>query len=370
MKAIVTGGGTGGHIYPALAVARGLLEKDWEVLFVGSTNSLESRLIPEEGLPFQEIEVAPLSRKINLKLFSTLGKTVKGVFQARKIIKSFKPDAVLGTGGYVTGPVLLAASLLKYPTIIHEQNVYPGLTNRLLARFVDIIALNFTDAERYFPDRIKRKIKVTGNPIRDIIMKKTRQEGINGLGLLNNRKNILVFGGSQGALSINNSMVEVYKTYQESRVVQIIHLTGEKNYQSIIEKLEKESINLDKITHFKLMPYLKKIELAYAVADLIIYRAGATGIAEITARGIPAILIPYPYAAENHQEYNARTLEKHGAAIVIEDRELTGEKLVKNIKNLLENKEVLSKMAVNSKLLGKPEARDNLVRLVEENVNC
>ncbi|NLJ84467.1 MAG: undecaprenyldiphospho-muramoylpentapeptide beta-N-acetylglucosaminyltransferase [Halanaerobiaceae bacterium] len=366
MKAIITGGGTGGHIYPALAVARALEEKGWDILYLGSKGGLEGKIIKEEGLPYKEVEVAPLPRKISPKLISSVVKTTIGYFQARKIIKAFQPDLVLGTGGFVAGPVVLAATDLKVPSIIHEQNVYPGFTNKLLARRVDFIALNFAAAQDYFPEKIKGSFSVTGNPVRKAILETGRERGLEELGLEAGRKTILVFGGSQGAMSINRAMIEVYKHFTGNNKVQIIQITGPKNHQQVLQDIEEAGINLAENRHFRLLPYLKEMEYAYAVADLVVYRAGATGLAEITAKGIPAILIPYPHAAENHQEYNARDLEKQGAAVVILDRNLNGQVLIEKIEELLADDDRLREMARKSRSMGKPDATDRLASLAEK----
>ncbi|MFI5359541.1 MAG: undecaprenyldiphospho-muramoylpentapeptide beta-N-acetylglucosaminyltransferase [Halanaerobiales bacterium] len=369
MKAIITGGGTGGHIYPALAVARALQEKGWDILYLGSKGGLERTIITGEGLPYEEVQVAPLPRKLSPKLFTAIAKTMLGYFQARRIIKDFRPDVVLGTGGFVAGPVVLAATNLKIPSIIHEQNVYPGFTNKILAKKVDIIALNFAAARDYFPEKIRGNFSVTGNPVRKAILDTDRKTGLEKLGLTAGRKTILVFGGSQGAMSINRAMLAVYKYFAGNDKVQIIQITGQKNYQQVLQEIEEAGIILTKNRHYKILPYLKEMEYAYAVADLIVYRAGATGIAEITAKGIPAILIPYPHAAENHQEYNARNLEKQGAAVVILDRDLSGKLLIEKIEELLGDEERLREMARQSKKLGKPDATDRLVNLIEGLVN-
>lgn len=365
MRAIITGGGTGGHIYPALAVARALKEKGWDILYIGSKGGLERRLVPDEGFSYQEVEVLPLPRKLNIALFKAILLTCRGFFQARDLIKEYKPDIILGTGGFVAGPVVLAGSLRNIPTIIHEQNVYPGFTNRLLSYSVDKVALNFADAERYFSKKAKNKLVVTGNPIRRVILETDREKGLKAFKLNKNKKTIFVFGGSQGSASINEAMFEIYYKLRDNDW-QIIHITGEKNYQDIINELNDRGLNPVKNKNIKIMPYLKEIELAYAAADLIVYRAGATGLAEITACGIPAILVPYPYAAGNHQEYNARSLADHGAAIVIADDKLNGELLFRKISELINDKLKLLKMSRNSKRLAQLQATENLIKVIED----
>lgn len=369
MKAILTGGGTGGHIYPALSVGLDLKKQGWKILYIGSKNSWEKKLIVDKGLRFKAINVAPLPRKLTLKLIISILKSLQGFFQARHIIKKFQPDVIFGTGGFVAGPVVEAGSLSGYPTIIHEQNVYPGITNRLLSYTVDKVALNFKEAIDYFPGKVAEKSVVTGNPVRKSILETSREQGLANLGLDNSRKTLLVFGGSQGARTINQAMFKVCEYFQQKSWLQIIYITGKDKYDKIIEEFKKRDLKLDKINNIKIMPYLHNMEWAYAIANLIVYRAGATGLAEITARGIPAILVPYPYATGNHQEYNAQILEKHGAAIVVSDTELTGDLLIDKIKELIVNEKLLVKMKKNSKKMGQPKAVDNLVSEIKALVN-
>ncbi|MFW6268687.1 MAG: undecaprenyldiphospho-muramoylpentapeptide beta-N-acetylglucosaminyltransferase [Bacillota bacterium] len=364
MKAIISGGGTGGHIYPALAVAQKLNDKGWELLYIGSEKGMENRIISETEINFQTIEVAPLKRKISLTVFKTLYKSTRGYFQSKKIIKKFKPDLVFGTGGFVAGPVVLAGTRSGVNSLIHEQNVYPGLTNKLLSFWVDKIALNYEEAVKYFPGDIEEKAVVTGNPIREEILKTSRNQGINKLGLDKNKYTLLVFGGSQGSKSINQAMNKVCQYYNNSNRIQIIYITGQKNYEKIKNQLKDREIALNR--NIFLLSYLNNMEWAYAAADLVVYRAGATGLSEITAKGIPAILIPYPFATGDHQTYNAKNLEKQGAAIVIKDNELDGNILLQKIKEIFSSRQLLNEMKINSKKLGKPDATDRLVRLIED----
>jgi len=360
MKAVLTGGGTGGHIYPALAVASKLKKEDWDLLYIGSRNGFEKEIVPDRGLQMETIDVLPLPRTVSPALLKAIFISGKGFFQAGKIIKNFDPDVVLGTGGFVAGPVVLAASMRNYPSVIHEQNVYPGITNRWLSYSVDRIALNFSDARRHFSARVKHKLVTTGNPVRGIILKTKREEGISRLKLADNKKTLLVTGGSQGAESINRAMETVCRYFRNNSKLQIVYITGVNNYDKVLKNLTTSSME-----NIKILPYLHNMEWAYAAADLVVYRAGATGLAEITARGIPAILIPYPHATGNHQEYNARNMEEKGAAEVILDKELNGEILLKKIKNLIFDNNKLMVMKNNSKKMGRPEARDNLITVMK-----
>ena len=365
MKALITGGGTGGHIYPALAIARGLQEKfqNIELLYVGTKKGLEADIVPKEGIAFKTVEVEGLQRKLSLRLFSSGFKVTKGFFQAQSIVGEFKPDIVIGTGGYVCGPVVLAAALRRIPTLIHEQNAYPGITNKLLARFVDKIAVTFPESIKYF--RNQKKVKVTGLPIRPEVLQVNKQEAYVKLNLDPKKKTILVVGGSRGARTLNIAMIQVIKEYQNRENIQVIHVTGNLDYQDTLKRISEQGISMDNHGNISIIPYLYDMASALNVTDLIICRAGATTLSEVTALGIPSILIPYPYASENHQEYNARALETKGAAILIKDSELNGESLVKQIDELL-NTDKLGKMAENSRLLGKPNALESIVGCVQQ----
>ena len=365
MRLIISGGGTGGHIYPAVTIAREVarLSGNCEILFVGTKHGLEADIVPKEGFAFATIEVRGLERRLSWQNIRTLFNTFGSVWNSVKIIKDFKPDVVIGTGGYVCGPVLLAASLLKVPTMIQEQNVIPGITNKILSRFVDKIAVGYKETEPYFTKYKPDQIIFTGNPIRPEVMSAARDEGQRALGLQPDKLTLLVVGGSRGARSINNAMFEVYKHFNGSPHIQILHVTGQNEYNSIVSKIKQAGIDISGGGNISIEPYLYNMPLALAAADLGIFRAGAVGLAELTARGIPAILIPYPYAAENHQEFNARVLERHGAATMIADKELTGSKLIAAIEKLVKNPAVLSTMAEKSRESGRPQAAEAIARL-------
>lgn len=366
MRVLVTGGGTGGHIYPALAIIKGLKSKypDTQFLYIGTPNGMEANIVPKAGIEFRAVSVAGLQRRLSLKNVGTVFKALTGYWEARSIIKKFLPHVVIGTGGYVCGPVVLAAAMMKIPTLIHEQNAYPGITNKLLSRFVKMVCVTFSDSTPYFPS--KARIQLTGLPVRPEINMAERETGYQKLGLDPDKFTLLVFGGSRGARSINQSMVEVIRAFAGAENIQILHITGELTYNETLDRLAEEGIQLDKTGNIKIMPYLYNMEDAMAVADLIICRAGAATIAELTAKGIPAILVPYPYAAENHQEYNARALEKREAAILIRDQDLKGEELKDLLITLLKDRKGLSKMATNCRQMGIPNALDNILQYVIE----
>lgn len=365
MKIIVSGGGTGGHIYPALTLIRTLEKKvpDLEVLYVGTDAGLESDIIPKEGLPFTTVNLQGFKRSLSPVNILRAGKALQGVLKAMGIVKSYRPDVVIGTGGYVCGPVLLAASLLGIPALIQEQNVLPGITNKILSRFVDKIATGSPDANKYFP---AEKVTFTGNPIRSEVMDTLREGGYEAFGLKPGKKTILVSGGSRGARSINRAMVDVLKHYAGSDKLQILHATGKNEYEDVMQRVKAAGVDLQAAGNLQVKPYLYNMPQAMAIADLAVFRAGATGLAELTAKGIPAILVPYPYAAENHQEHNARSVEQAGAAKVILNKDLTADVLIEAIDGLLAEAGTLQAMAEASRSLGRPEAADTIAEMIIE----
>lgn len=361
-RVIISGGGTGGHIYPAITIARAIADiEPTEFLYVGSKIGLENTLIPNEGIPFVTIDVRGLERKISFRNLVTLGKTAGSLLRAEQIIHKFKPDVVIGTGGFVCGPVLLAASLSGIPTLVQEQNVIPGVTNTILSRFVKCVALGYEEAA----DRFKRKdiLVYTGNPVRKDILTGTRDHGRALLGLDPDKFTLLVAGGSRGARSINNAMIEVHRYFRDSRDIQILHVTGDHEYDRVVGQLE----GIDGKGRYgegsHIIPYLHHMPEALAAADLAVYRAGAVGLAELTVRGLPAILIPYPYAAEDHQRYNAQALVMCGAAKMILDKMLTGRELLEEIVHLKNDPEALKRMAQASKSKGRPQAAHDIAEL-------
>ena len=361
-RVIISGGGTGGHIYPAITIARAIADiEPTEFLYVGSKIGLENTLIPNEGIPFVTIDVRGLERKISFRNLVTLGKTAGSLLRAEQIIHKFKPDVVIGTGGFVCGPVLLAASLSGIPTLVQEQNVIPGVTNTILSRFVKCVALGYEEAA----DRFKRKdiLVYTGNPVRKDILTGTRDHGRALLGLDPDKFTLLVAGGSRGARSINNAMIEVHRYFRDRRDIQILHVTGDHEYDRVVGQLE----GIDGKGRYgegsHIIPYLHHMPEALAAADLAVYRAGAVGLAELTVRGLPAILIPYPYAAEDHQRYNAQALVMCGAAKMILDKMLTGRELLEEIVHLKNDPQALKRMARASKSKGRPQAAHDIAEL-------
>lgn len=374
MRFVVTGGGTGGHIYPALAIARGLQERysGCEILYIGTNRGLEADIVPKAGLEFRAIRVAGLKRSLSPRNLAVFWQAARGLGEARRIMRTFRPAAVVGTGGYVCGPVVLAAAMGGIPTLIHEQNAFPGITNRILSRFARRVAVTFEDSIKYFPRRAR--VKLTGLPVRPEILQARRDEARQTLGLPRDATVILSFGGSQGARSINHAMVDLLGLMRERQDVSCLHVTGPAQYEEFMGRLEAAGINLAKNGNITITSYMYDMPNALAAADVAICRAGAATLAELTCIGLPAILIPYPYAAENHQEYNARALEKRGAALVIKDADLSGDRLSQCLEELLQpassgSKRDLQAMQAASRDMGRPGALEDIVNSVGEIIN-
>jgi UDP-N-acetylglucosamine--N-acetylmuramyl-(pentapeptide) pyrophosphoryl-undecaprenol N-acetylglucosamine transferase len=353
MKVLIAAGGTGGHIYPGIAVAKEIVRRDAEseVLFVGTARGLETKIVPDNGFQLSLINSA------GLKNVGFVGK-LKGLFilpksflEARSLIKSFKPDVVVGAGGYVSGPVLLMASLMRVPTLVMDSNALPGFTNRRLARFVDKAALTFEEAMPFFG----KKGIVTGNPVRKEffeIQPKARDEKIN----------LLIFGGSQGARAINNAMADALEYLQNFRdKLQITHQTGESDFEKIAEFYKRAEIETADVR-----PYISNMVEEFAKTDLIICRAGATTCAEVAAAGRAAIMIPLPTAADDHQRKNAEALQNSGAARMVLQRDLSGESLANEIISLINSPEKISAMETAAKNLAREDAAEVTVDIIEK----
>ncbi len=363
MRFVITGGGTGGHVYPALAIAGGLKEKypGAEILYIGSSKGLEADLAPGAGLSFEPIRITGFKRRLTLDNVFTVWRASLGFAKALRILADFKPKAVIGTGGYVCGPVVLAAAICGIPTLIHEQNALPGITNRLLSYVVKTVAITFPETAGRLPKHVK--VILTGLPVRAEFGDCEKQKARGKLNLPQNGSLVLSFGGSQGAKSINKAMPEVIKYFRDKSDLHFLHITGPAQYDDFILGLKQCFVDPD-YGNNTVKPYLHEMHLALAAADLIVCRAGAATLAEITAVGKPAVLIPYPYASGNHQELNALSLEKSGAAIVIKDSYLTGKILAEQIDSLLADSVQLEEMSLASKRLGHPEALEKILECI------
>jgi len=368
MKVLISGGGTGGHIYPALSIAGAIKCKDAsaEFLFVGTLHGMEAELVPRAGYPLKTIHLYGFQRRISLRNIKNLFWTGKSLWDVKKILRDFQPDVVIGTGGYVCGPVVWVAARSGIPTLIQEQNAFPGVTNRILSRIVDVVALGYKEAAPKFAGR-KARVIVTGNPVREDLLTEEREAACRHFGFAPEVRTILITGGSQGARSINQAALTLHRQFAGNKDLQILHITGQTDYNDIIHTLTSEKIPFNTAESGRIVvPYLHEMPKALAAADLVISRAGAIGLAELTLRGIPAILIPYPYASENHQEINARALEKNGAALVIKDSDLTGEILSAKIQELISDSAKLQAMAKSAVAMAYPHAAEELAAIAVE----
>lgn len=352
MKALIAAGGTGGHINPGIAIANMLKEKGYEIIFVGTERGLETDLVPKAGYDIKLIHAAGLKRKFTFENIKVLFTMKKGIDECKKIIDEEKPNIVIGTGGYVTAPLISAALKKKIPTLIHESNALPGKTTKLFARKVDCVAVGFEEAIKRLPN--SKNVICTGNPTRmkaDSDKKAIREK------LEIQKTLLLVFGGSQGAQKLNEVMVELINQNKFGDY-EVIYATGQKHYDEIMSKIIKIPENV------KVEKYIYNMEDVMNASDLVLCRSGALTVSELSVIGVASILIPFPHAAENHQYYNAKTLENIEAGIIIEEKDLTTEILISKINELMSQKEKLKTMGENAKKIGKPDA----IKKVEEEI--
>jgi len=361
MRIVLSGGGTGGHIYPAVAVARQLESEDdhTEILYIGGTRGLESKLVPQENIPFKSIDITGFRRKLSLDNVKTVVRFLKGVKSSKAMLKQFKPDVVIGTGGYVCGPVVYAAAKLGIPTLIHEQNAIPGLTNKFLSRYADTVAVSFAGTESSFPG--SKRVIYTGNPRATTVATANPQRGYASLGISEGSTVVLVVGGSGGAKAINAAMIEMSPFVGKGNGVHYVYVTGEPYFEETRKALRQKLGGVPGNLH--VLPYIHNMPEVLACTSLIVNRAGASFLAEITALGIPSILIPSPNVTNNHQEANARQLEGEGAAVVILEKDLTGTVLHEAIRNIIGNEDLHHRMSRSSLGLGK---RDSAAVITKE----
>lgn len=357
LKVIVSGGGTGGHIFPAISIAKSLERKveDIELLFVGAKDRMEMQKVPDSGYKIEGLWISGFQRSFSRKNLLFPIKLISSLIKSRKIIRRFQPDLVIGTGGFASGPLLYEASRRGVPSVIQEQNSYPGITNKLLAKTVQNICVAYDNMERFFP---KEKLIFTGNPIRKEILNFSdkRQEGKNFFKLHNGRVTILVVGGSLGAKTINESINNHLGEFKKNKL-NLIWQTG----ISYINQAKKSVKDLNEIG-IQSYKFIKEMDLAYAAADIIVSRAGAIAISELCFVGKPIILVPSPNVAEDHQTQNAQSLVNKNSALMVKDTE-SRLKLVEKIKYLSENKGLQDKLSRNIKKLEVKDAADRIADL-------
>jgi len=344
-RILIAVGGTGGHIYPGLALSQKLKEKEPEtyIAFIVDKRPLASEVLGEYADPIYKITSAPLPRKRFWQICRFLYKMTKGFFESVVLLRKLKPDVLIAFGAYISVPVVIAASFLGIPVILHEQNYFPGLANKFLTTFADKVAVSFDSSKEYFP---ANKTVLTGNPVRKEVFEVKREEGLDFFELNEDRVTVLIFGGSLGSQSINLSVLGVLPYLEGLRdSIQFVHICGDKCYQNVINEYSKHGFTA------RVYKYLKNMEYAYSVADVAVARAGATTIAEITSLGIPTILIPYPEASSQHQMLNARPLCQAGGAICYAEDILSGEGLAVRLIPLIKDANRRRMMAIVSKTL-------------------
>ncbi len=362
-KVIISGGGTGGHIFPAIAIADQIRKEapDTEILFIGAEGKMEMKKIPEAGYKIEGLWISGLQRKLSLKNLLLPFKLLSALLKARKIIKRFQPDIAIGVGGYASAPTLKVASMMKIPTVIQEQNSFPGKTNKYLGRTVTKICVAYENLERFFP---AEKIVLTGNPVRTKVVqiKGLKEKGRGHFNLNPNKMIVLVVGGSLGAKTLNESILGQLDRLRENNV-QVIWQCGSYQYQEMKEKTR----GLD-MTGIVLTKFINEMELAYAAADLVISRAGAIAISELCIIGKPVILVPSPNVAEDHQTKNAMALVKDNAAICIRDADARTQ-LVSRVLDLIADSEEQLKLAKNIKIKAIPNAAEQIVNVINKVVS-
>jgi len=346
MRAILAGGGTGGHVIPALAIANQLKKSyDAEVLFIGTARGIENRLVPAAGFPLQLVRVGALKNVSLTTRLKTAFDLPRAVWDAARMLNQFAPDVVIGVGGYASGPAMLAAVVKHIPTLAFEPNVVPGFANRMVARLVSGAAVHFEETAEYF-----RHAEVTGVPVRQAFFEIAPKRG--------GTPTVLVFGGSQGAHAINDAMMRCLPVLQrEAPGIHIIHQTGERDYNDALAAYAWLGESAE------VFQFIEDMPAAFARADLVVCRSGASTVAEIAAAGKPAVFVPFPRAADDHQRVNAEALERHGAAVVVEESKLEGVWLAETIAALLQDPQRLERMSQAARELAHPHAARDIAKM-------
>jgi len=351
---VFAGGGTGGHLYPAVALAEAFQKRDikFSCVFIGTTYGIEARVIPSLGYKLHIVWMRGLLRKLTLANLLFPVRLLVSTIQCALLFGKFKPHVVIGTGGYVSGPGLMAARWRKIPHVVQEQNSFPGLATRKSSKKAAAIFLTFEESKKFFPKTAN--VKVVGNPVRGSLQKATREEAMREWNLSAKATTLFVFGGSQGARRINQIVLEILPKLQEIRSLQILWATGPASF----DEIKNQSKDYPAV---RLVPYIEKMSLAYAAADFVICRSGASTLAELALCGLPSILIPFPFATADHQTFNAAAVESAGAAMMIPEKNLTTDLLLKKIHELMDSPQQRKKMAAAAQSLAKPRAADDIV---------
>ena len=346
MKVIVAAAGTAGHINPGLAIANKIKEEEpnSEIMFIGTTRGLENDLVPRAGYGLKTIEAYGLSKQISIKNFKKICATLKATGKARKIIQEFKPDIIVGAGGYICGPVVWAGSKEKIPIVLHESNAFPGKAVKVLAKKADTVLISFEEARSRIPNA--KNIVFTGTPVKIEKKEYTKEQKdkiLKEIGVQGNMPIVLIFGGSQGAQKINEAIIGILEN-EMNKKDQIIWATGPKQFDNIKQELASKNINIDNVKNAKILPYIYNMEEIMNISNIIVARSGAMTITEISNLGKPSILIPLPNVSQNHQLYNAKVLENVGASKIILNDDLKKENLEYELEKIIENPELMHKM--------------------------
>ncbi len=363
MRILITGGGTAGHINPAIAIAKIFKLKDNrnEILFIGTQNGLEKDLVPRSGFNIKFIHASGFKRKISLKNIKTFLQFFQGYMEASKIIRDFKPDVAIGTGGYVAGAVLYCAHKHNVPVVIHESNAYAGVTNRFIARYAQLAYVNFENTIKTFEKA--KKVIVSGNPLKQELLNADRKRARDELNLKENDMYVVIMGGSRGSETLNNCIVNMIKSYRVKGLFKLLFATGNIDYDKTVEALKGYINPTEGVC---VVPYIYNAEIHYAAADIIICRAGAMTCSEMCALGKASIMIPSPYVAENHQEHNARALEEEGACFVITEGMLNPKILYDKIKYMIQNPDIITQMSINSKKMARTSAGEVIYQSINK----
>ncbi|MBQ7901295.1 MAG: undecaprenyldiphospho-muramoylpentapeptide beta-N-acetylglucosaminyltransferase [Clostridia bacterium] len=355
MRILLAGGGTAGHINPAIAIAKYAISADSsnKVLFVGKKGGMESRLVPQEGFDIEYIDIVGLRRNVFFANFATAFKLVSSVIDCFKIIDNFRPDVVVGTGGYVCAPAVIAANLKKIPTLIHEQNVFPGSAIKMLSWKSTVTAISFDESKKYLTNA--KNLVFTGNPVKPDIMNINYTDARARLGI-GNEKYVVAFGGSLGAKKINDVIMQYIQHINNNPEIKLCFATGVNNYDGVIEELKQKGITPG--DNICIRKYIDNMDVVMNAADVVIARSGAITLSELCVLGKPSILVPSPNVTNNHQEYNARALHDKNASAMILEKDFDIHTLVTNIDNILYGKGVSETMASNALALGNPDATE------------
>jgi UDP-N-acetylglucosamine--N-acetylmuramyl-(pentapeptide) pyrophosphoryl-undecaprenol N-acetylglucosamine transferase len=363
-RIVVAGGGTAGHVFPGLSLARALGDRGHDVSFIGTERGVEAKLVPAAGIRFHAIDARPFPREISVAALSAPLVAIRSVRRCRELVRG--AGAIVGLGGYASVSSVLAARRERVPIVLHEQNAVPGLANRALSRLSHATGISFPDSHRLFPRRVRTVI--TGNPVREEIVRVSEErealakEALAELDLEDGRRTVVIFGGSQGALHVNRAAIGACRLLENRSDLQVVLITGSAHLDAVRREWRDRAGGI----LLRILGYLDRMELAYARADLVVSRSGATTVAELTACGRPSLLIPYPYATGRHQEANARSLQRAGGASVLLDDQLSAQSLAARVEALVDHEERLAAMAERARAFGRPDAAARLAELVVE----